>query len=147
MALFGSSRDISVFRYINRELMGDIITQQAAYYKYILEKTKTNIYGEAAQNKYFNPPVLLNCLVERNDQSYPTNGFGVDLIWGANFAFLLDDLKIANVLPEIGDVIMYQEGYLKITVPANAPRIITITLDSDYSNGNTETNYITIEQL
>lgn len=119
MALFGSSRDISVFRYINRELMGDIINQQVAYYKFVLEKTKTNIYGEAAGNKYFHPPVLFNCLIERNDQTYPVDGFGVDLIWGANFAFLLDDLRTANVFPEIGDIIMYQEGYFEVDTIIN----------------------------
>ena len=47
MALFGSSRDISMFRKINRELMGDVITQQIAFYKYVLDKTKVNMYGEA----------------------------------------------------------------------------------------------------
>jgi hypothetical protein len=46
----------------------------------------------------------------------------------------------------LSSVLFTSEGYLKITVPANATRIITITLDSDFSNGNTETNYIIIEQ-
>jgi hypothetical protein len=46
----------------------------------------------------------------------------------------------------LSSVLFTNEGYLKITVPANSTRIITITLDSDYSNGNTETNYIIIEQ-
>ena len=35
MAIFGSARDISMFRKINRELLGDVITQQVALYKYI----------------------------------------------------------------------------------------------------------------
>ena len=52
MALFGSSRDISMFRKINRELLGDIITQQCAVYKFRLEETNINIYGEAAEEKY-----------------------------------------------------------------------------------------------
>jgi len=108
MALFGSSRDISVFRYINRELMGDIINQQAAYYKFVLEKTKTNIYGEAAGNKYFNPPVLFNCLIERNDQAYP------------------------NVFPEIGDIIMYQEGYFEVDTIINNQ--LFVGKDPDYPN-------------
>jgi hypothetical protein len=46
----------------------------------------------------------------------------------------------------LSSVLFTSEGYLKITVPANSTRIITITLDSDFSNGNTETNYIIIEQ-
>ncbi|NCX04158.1 MAG: hypothetical protein EBW68_00025 [Actinobacteria bacterium] len=46
----------------------------------------------------------------------------------------------------LSSVLFSSEGYLKITIPANATRTITITLDSDFSNGNTETNYIIIEQ-
>ena len=48
MAIFGSARDISMFRKINRELLGDVITQQLAVYKYALDKTKVNMYGEAS---------------------------------------------------------------------------------------------------
>ena len=37
MALFGGERDISLFRHVNRELLGDIITQQCAVYKFKIE--------------------------------------------------------------------------------------------------------------
>ena len=57
MALFGGSRDISLFRHLNRELMGNIITQQCAFYKFSLKETKTNIYGEAASGKFYMGPV------------------------------------------------------------------------------------------
>ena len=46
MALYGEARDISLFRHINRELMGNIISQQCIYYKYDIEDTKVNIYGK-----------------------------------------------------------------------------------------------------
>ena len=65
MALFGGQRDISLFRHVSRELMGDIITQQCAFYKYKIEETKVNLYGEAAEEKYYMGPVLLDCLIER----------------------------------------------------------------------------------
>ncbi len=39
MALFGGARDISLFRHLNRELLGDIITQQCVYYKLNLEES------------------------------------------------------------------------------------------------------------
>ena len=52
MALFGQARDISMFRYVNRELMGNIISQQAAFYKLRLNQTNFNMYGEAAEQKY-----------------------------------------------------------------------------------------------
>jgi hypothetical protein len=53
MALFGTKRDFSLFRHLNRELMGDIITQQCSFYKYKIEETKVNLYGEAAEEKFF----------------------------------------------------------------------------------------------
>ena len=81
MALFGGSRDVSLIKKLNRELMGDIITQQAAIYKYKLEETKTNLYGEAAGEKFYDGPFLFNCLIERENQAYPEDdtGIGVNL--------------------------------------------------------------------
>ncbi len=46
----------------------------------------------------------------------------------------------------LSSVLFTSEGYLTVTVPANATRTITISLDTDYLNGNTDTNYIIIEQ-
>lgn len=127
MALFGTQKDISLFRHINRELMGDIISQQCAFYKYKLEETKVNIYGEAAEEKYYMGPVLLNCLIERNNQEFPETDLGTDFSWGATFKFLRDDLLDKNkdfnidtdlygadLVPEVGDIILYQEGYYEI---------------------------------
>lgn len=113
-ALFGSSRDISMFRYVNRELMGNIISQQCVYYKYNLLETKVNMYGESAEGHYFQEPIILFCLIDRNDQQYLQDGIGVDFVWGAKFAFLIDDLTQANLFPEVGDIIQYQEGYFEV---------------------------------
>ena len=90
-ALFGRQRDVSLFRGLNRELLGDIITQQCAYYKFVIDKTITNIYGEAAEGKYFNGPFLLNALIKRGEQSNPTSEIGVGFTWNIDFSFLLDD--------------------------------------------------------
>jgi hypothetical protein len=38
------------------------------------------------------------------------------------------------------------EGYLDVTVPINVARTITLTLTTGYTNGNTDTNYIIINQ-
>jgi hypothetical protein len=114
MALFGGARDISMFRKVNRELLGDVITQQCALYRHVLDKTKVNMYGEASGGKFFNPPVLLNALITVADNTSPTNEFGVDFDWSIKAAFLRDDLVDANVHPEVGDVILYQESYFEI---------------------------------
>jgi len=114
MALFGSARDISMFRKVNRELLGDIITQQCALYRHVLDKTKVNMYGEASGGKFFNLPVLLNALITVADNTSPTNEFGVDFDWSIKVAFLRDDLIDADIHPEVGDVILYQESYFEI---------------------------------
>jgi len=46
----------------------------------------------------------------------------------------------------LSSVLFTSEGYLTVTVPANASRTIKIFLDTDYLNGNTDTSYIIIEQ-
>jgi len=116
MALFGRQRDIALFTTINRELMGDIITQQCSFYKYRLDQTIINIYGEAAEDKYFEGPVIFNCLVDRRDQAYPESDMGVDFQWGATFKFLREDLVDAQLVPEVGDIILYNKGYYEIDV-------------------------------
>jgi hypothetical protein len=120
MALFGRSRDINLFTTVTRELMGDIITQQCSFYKLRLAQTTFNLYGEAAGGKYYDGPILFNCLINREDQAYEENEFGVDFNWIINFYFLREDLVDAQLVPEIGDLILYQNGYYEIdSITAN----------------------------
>jgi hypothetical protein len=114
MALFGSARDISLFRHVNRELLWDIITQQCVFYQLKANETKVNMYGEASGARYYAEPVLLNMLVERGDFSSPTDDFGVTTDRPMTFRFLRDDLVDASVLPEVGDIVMWYESYWEI---------------------------------
>lgn len=123
-AMYGGQRDVSLIRHLNRELLGDIITQQCSFYKFRVEQTKVNLYGEAADEKYYMGPVLLNCLVERRPQEYVDSDLGIDFNWGITFKFLRDDLLDkgrsfsdlygANLVPEVGDIILYQESYYEV---------------------------------
>jgi len=109
--MFARQRDVSLVRHLNREVMGNVITQQAAFYQFKLEETKVNIYGEAAAEKFYNGPFLFNCLINRGDQEYPENDEGVQFEQSIDFYFLRDDLFDANVVPDVGDMILYQDGY------------------------------------
>ena len=109
--MFTGQRDVSLVRKLNRELMGNIITQQCAIYQFKLEETKVNLYGEAAGEKYYDGPFLFNVLISREDQSYSTSDEGVGFGQGIQFYFLRDDLVDANVVPNVGDIILYQERY------------------------------------
>jgi len=134
MALFGTQRDVSLFRHMSRELMGDIITEQCGYYKYKIEETKVNLYGEAAHEKYYMGPVILNTLIERTDEVYPESDLGTDYNKEIQFSFLRDDLLGkgeefngdgmsytsttssygADLVPEVGDIIDYNNGYYEV---------------------------------
>ena len=114
MALFGTQRDVSLIRNINRELLGDIITQQCAVYKLNLEETRVNIYGESSGAKYYQDPVLLNVLLERGDQTYNSSDMGIDYSREVEFRFLRDDLVDASLVIEPGDILLYYESYFEV---------------------------------
>ena len=110
--MFTGVRDWSLMRNFNRELLGNIITQQCAIYQFKLEETKVNIYGEAAEEKYYDGHFLFNVLIDRGDQEYPEGEYeGVQFQQGINFFFLRDDLVEKDVVPRVGDIILYQESY------------------------------------
>lgn len=113
MALFGSNRDFSTMMGINYELIKDVISQAVGYYKISLVDTKVNLYGEAT-TKQFIGPVLLNCLIDRGDFATATKDQVYDRSRPVTFRFLRDIMREANVLPEAGDVIMYNELYYQV---------------------------------
>ena len=114
MALFGGSRDISLFRHINKELINNIIQQSVGYYKINLDKTSSNLYGESLTKSY-NNPILVNCLIERNAQSWTETEFGADVTREINVRFLRDILVDIQLVPEVGDVMLWQENYYELS--------------------------------
>lgn len=141
MSLFGTARDVSLIRHINRELVNDIIEQQVGYYKINLARTEANLYGESNGMKVYNDPVLVNCLVERTDRVTTTDEFGPDFDKLMKFRFLRDDLFFQdeepinyvslgymdggyvefgtnytgyNIYPEVGDVVLWNENFYEI---------------------------------
>lgn len=150
MALFGQSRDISMFRYVNRELMGNIISQQCAFFKLRLSQTNFNMYGESSDAKFYDGPILLYSVIENPPQEWSTDDLGVNFNWKPTFRFLRDDLldKLkdynedtiygANLVPQVGDVIYYQTAYFEVTA-TNANQFF-VGKDPDYPNSPQPSN-------
>ena len=113
MALFGKSRDISLFHHINSELLKDIIQTEVAYYKFALEQTETNVYGEAPGKNYFEP-LKISCLIERSDQSWSSDEFGSDVNQSHDFRFLKNELITINLIPEVGDLLLFRNNFFEI---------------------------------
>jgi hypothetical protein len=114
MTLFGGSRDISLFRHINKELVNNIIQQSVGYYTVNLEKTSSNIYGEST-HKTYNNPILVNCLIERTPPVWGETEFGTDVTQDITVRFLRDILVDIQLVPEVGDVMLWQEDYYEIS--------------------------------
>ena len=113
MALFGTVRDAAMQIGVAQEFVGNVVTQQIGYYKVILPATQPNVYGEALVKDYIGP-VLINCLIVRGDYSTTVDDFGPDSRREVDFRFLKADLEIANVVPETGDIVMYNELYYEV---------------------------------
>jgi len=109
--MFTTQRDMSLVRKLNRELMGNIITQQCSVYQFKLEETKVNLYGEADAEKYYNGPFIFNVLINRTNEQYVENIEGVQFNQPIEFYFFRDDLTDADILIRVGDIVLYQESY------------------------------------
>ena len=113
MPLFGGSRDISLFRTMNRELINDIIQTEIAYYKIILDQTVTNVYGES-NKKYYYEPLRLSCLIEKSEQDWSSDDFGPDIKQIFQYKFLKADLNDINLFPEVGDLILFNNDFWEV---------------------------------
>ncbi len=113
MALFGKKRDINLFHTINDELLKDIIQTEIAYYKFALNQTKVNVYGEAPGKNYYEP-MKIACLIDKQDQSWSSNDFGSDVNQTINFKFLKNELKDINLIPEVGDLLLFKNNFYEV---------------------------------
>ena len=134
MALYGSPRDISFFKGTSREIINKIVSQQIGYYKVMLSDTQPNVYGEN-MNKNYVGPVLINCLIQRGDFTTAKEDFGPNVFRNVEFRFLKDDLVAANVVPETGDIVMYNELYYQVDTVNENQKILGKDPDYAYTAG------------
>ena len=113
MALFGGSRDINLFHTLNSELLKDIIQTEIAYYKFALEQTTINVYGESMGKVYYEP-MKIACLINREDQSWSSDDFGSDVNQSISFNFLKNEFKDINLVPEVGDILLFRNNFYEV---------------------------------
>jgi hypothetical protein len=138
MALFGGSRDISLFNSVSKELINDIIQTEVAYYKFALEQTQANVYGEAPGKNYFEP-LKIACLIDRNDQTWSSDDFGSDINQSINLNFLKDELKTINLIPEVGDIILFKNNFYEID--GRTENQLILGRDPDYAISTETTDF------
>ena len=138
MALFGGSRNISLFNQVNGELIKDIIQTEVAYYKFALEQTKVNVYGEAPGKNYFEP-LKIACLINREDQSWSSDNFGSDINQVINFRFLKEELREISLVPEVGDLILFRNNFYE--TDTRIENELILGRDPDYAISEETTNF------
>ena len=137
MSLFGGSRDISLFNTVSKELINDIIQSEVGYYKFALEKTTSNVYGES-QGKVYYEPVRIACLMKREDQSWSSDDFGSDINQTLNFRFLKEELKDINLVPEVGDILLFRNNFYEVDSKIENQLILSKDPDYAISTGTTD---------
>ena len=138
MALFGGSRDVSLFHNLNKELINDIIQTEVAYYKFALEQTVSNVYGEAPGKNYFEP-LKIACLIDRQDQSWSSDSFGSDVNQTIGFRFLKKELQDINLLPEVGDLLLFKNNFYE--VDSKVENQLILGKDPDYAMATETTDF------
>ena len=138
MALFGGSRDISLFHNLNKELLKDIIQTEAAYYKFALEQTTANVYGESMGKNYYEP-LKIACLIDRSDQVWTSDEFGSDINQSVSFQFLKDELRNINLIPEVGDILLFRNNFYEID--GKTENQLILGRDPDYAISTETTDF------
>jgi hypothetical protein len=119
MALFGGMRDAKFLASINAELINAIIDTEIEFFKLNVELSHSNIYGEAERKTYYDS-ILLPCVITKDEKSSVMDDYGHSYNRTAKFALSRDLLERADLYPQAGDIILWDNEYFEIdNVDAN----------------------------
>jgi hypothetical protein len=113
MAKFISDRDVNFFKGLAREVVDDVVQNNAVLYKINLSETRINLYGEST-NKTWHLGVQLNVLINKETTTTTYEGFGAETMQNIQFRFDRFMCEEKNSYPEVGDVIYFDSSYYEI---------------------------------
>ena len=119
MAIFGGIRDARFLAAINSELINAIIDTEIEFYKLIVEKSASNLYGESESKSYYNS-ILIPCVITKEGKTAGMDDYGHSYTRTAQFAISRDILERAAFYPEVGDIVLWDNEYYELdNVDAN----------------------------
>lgn len=114
MPLFLRQRDLDLFNTMTRDLVEGVIETPVRLYKLSLESmTLDDLYGDSVDKIYYSP-VNLYGLIEHTDETRENTEVGIDSNQMIVANFQRDVLRTANVYPEVGDIIEWDNHYYEI---------------------------------
>lgn len=119
MALFGGQRDSKLLASINSELLNSVVDTEIELYKLQIEESDSNLYGES-ENKSYYDSILIPCLITKENKVASQDDYGHTYTRSAQFAISRDILVKADIYPEVGDIIFWDNEYYELdNVDAN----------------------------
>ncbi len=113
--LFITPREIDLISDITKELTKDIIGQVIYYYKPRVDLSTVNdIYDEMTE-KVFDPPVEIDCTIERGPSERTTDRYGHQSLSTVTMYLHYRDLIDRGIVVEEGDFFQYGTDFYEMT--------------------------------
>lgn len=113
--LFLGQKESDFFSDITKELIKDVAGQKIYYYQLREDLTQTNsLYGES-QDKMFNPPIEIECLVEWGQAEIKTSKFGHETLYDVTVFLHPRDLLDRGLEVRVGDYFSYGSNFFEST--------------------------------
>ena len=121
--LFLTPREINFMNDISKELVKDVVGQKI--YLYQISEIKSNVHDiyEEAQDKIFDNPIMLDCLVEFEPQTIKTDNFGSEEYSSIKAYVQSRDLIDKGIEILEGDFFSYGELFFEIVTAPTAETI------------------------
>ena len=78
------------------------------------------------------------CLIERGDQAWSSDDFGSDVDQTIDFRFLKQELKDINLVPEVGDILLFKNNFYEIDTRVENQLLLGKDPDYAISTGATD---------
>jgi hypothetical protein len=114
--LYLTSRELNFISDITKEIVKDVIGQKIYYYAINEIKTKADPLYNEAQQKVFDQPIALDCLVDTHFQSdTKITQFGIDAQFKIEVYIQWRDLVDKGITPAIGDFFSFSDVFYEVT--------------------------------
>jgi hypothetical protein len=87
---------------------------KVGYFKYDLDNTVSNMYGEAVEKWYY-PPMEVKCLIERSTLTHVDTDYGSDPTQNITVSIPKLTVQQFNFTPEVGDILVDRDRYYEVT--------------------------------
>ena len=113
--LFITPREIDFISDVTKEVIKDVVGQKIFYYRVREDLTQIHDVYEEAENKVFDPPIIIDARVEWEPTVITINRFGGEELYSINVFLHERDMLDRNIDPRQGDFFSYGDTFFEIT--------------------------------